>query len=337
MHIQSGIKLLAEVSEQETRKRDGGTLLRSSQSFIPLADLEIYFNRLDMQAAGLVGTRPMELSKHGEASLPGFCASIPPAFTTLEEAGNSLDYHWNHCLQLLTDADKLHEGFKQRGEYLDILTSWKFALDAFVSSTVLDRRGTQLYRVLRLCQMFYYISIHASPDKTDFPETNFDPYYEQHKQIVVWAQEFLRCHAHHCHNGVLEPYFCLGMNLIAPLYSVAHHCRDPLVRREAVQLLKTTPRQEGVWDSILTGNVAESLIEMEERGLPQVTSRYDIPESARVRGVKLEFDTEGKVCEVKFARMADITKSTEPGPGWIWSDGKGETAPRQWFDAVAAF
>lgn len=53
------------------------------------------------------------------------------------------------------------------------------------------------------------------------------------------------------------PVFSLDTGIVLPLYFVATKCRYPTIRRKSIALLKSTPRQEGVLNSMLTGRVAE--------------------------------------------------------------------------------
>ena len=50
LHIRSGIKLLAETLQQDANSKP---LQRFTCNLVPLADLEIYFNRLDLQAVAV--------------------------------------------------------------------------------------------------------------------------------------------------------------------------------------------------------------------------------------------------------------------------------------------
>lgn len=62
----------------------------------------------------------------------------------------------------------------------------------------------------------------------------------------------------------LKPSFSLDNGVIGPLYDVATLCRDPILRRRAVDLLRSAPRREGVFDSQLYAIVAEKIIAVEE-------------------------------------------------------------------------
>jgi hypothetical protein len=65
----------------------------------------------------------------------------------------------------------------------------------------------------------------------------------------------------------IKPSFALDLGIIPPLFVVATKCRDRKLRRDAIKLLMVSPRREGMWDSILSGRVAQWLMEIEEEGM----------------------------------------------------------------------
>lgn len=65
-----------------------------------------------------------------------------------------------------------------------------------------------------------------------------------------------------------NPRFSLEIGIIPPLHLVATKCRDPVTRREAVDLMWTNPRQEGWWDSLIFARAGLWIINSEEEGLP---------------------------------------------------------------------
>lgn len=62
--------------------------------------------------------------------------------------------------------------------------------------------------------------------------------------------------------------FSFEVGIVPPLHVTATKCRDPVVRREAIKLLFASPRQEGMWDGVLTARIGEWLMRCEEDGLP---------------------------------------------------------------------
>jgi hypothetical protein len=61
--------------------------------------------------------------------------------------------------------------------------------------------------------------------------------------------------------------FSFEMRIIPPLYYTAMKCRDPSIRREALQLLRLAPPREGLWDARIAMRVAQRAIELEERDM----------------------------------------------------------------------
>lgn len=63
-----------------------------------------------------------------------------------------------------------------------------------------------------------------------------------------------------------QPSFIPSFELspIVPLFMVATTCRDPLVRRRAIALLRTSRRREGMWDSDGAAAVAAEYVRIEE-------------------------------------------------------------------------
>lgn len=70
----------------------------------------------------------------------------------------------------------------------------------------------------------------------------------------------------------IKASFALDLGIVPPLFVVATKCRDRKLRREAIGLLMSSPRREGMWDSILCGKVSQWIMEVEEEGM----RRYDV-------------------------------------------------------------
>ncbi|KAL9622735.1 MAG: hypothetical protein Q9160_002853 [Pyrenula sp. 1 TL-2023] len=80
-------------------------------------------------------------------------------------------------------------------------------------------------------------------------------------------------------HGFLSP----SVNIIAPLYLTAVKCREPQLRRQAISLLRACPPQlKGLWDGALAADIAQAVLQIEERGLGVVESPKDIPKTSRV-------------------------------------------------------
>ncbi|KAJ9664231.1 hypothetical protein H2198_000449 [Neophaeococcomyces mojaviensis] len=109
------------------------------------------------------------------------------------------------------------------------------------------------------------------------------------------------------------------MGWIPGLYYTAIKCRIPWIRRQAIQLLKSTSHKEGIADSTLAVTIAEKVMEIEEQdfydnetaaalngidifapeesGIHQWSTVVPLPESHRIQDVKVELpeDAEGQL------------------------------------------
>ena len=102
------------------------------------------------------------------------------------------------------------------------------------------------------------------------------------------------------------------MGVVPPLYFVALKCREPVVRRRAISLIKKAPERESIWKSLPTARIAERVLQLEETGLaqPQVPcancGTVTLPEeSKRIHDVEVLEEIPafgGQPIEVKLTR-----------------------------------
>lgn len=131
-------------------------------------------------------------------------------------------------------------------------------------------------------------------------EQHFDVFEPQFKKIVDLGLEVVgdeerraaekrcpdprKCHHHNSQEpdifggqtymaNHIKPSFSADLGIVPPLYVVATKCRSPLLRRQAIQLLRSSSRREGMWDSELTARIGSWImnIEEEDEHLPVMT------------------------------------------------------------------
>jgi hypothetical protein len=113
----------------------------------------------------------------------------------------------------------------------------------------------------------------------------------------------------------IKASFALDLGIVPPLFVVATKCRDRKLRREAIRLLFSSPRREGMWDSILSGRVGEWIIEIEEEGLSPwerpwgKAAMEKVEEERRVMVKEILFDLQRREatlrCGTRGAREGD--------------------------------
>ena len=289
-------------------------------------------------ATKMVGTRPMALHDEWSDRESGFCAEIPVAFSSLEEARNSMDYHWNVCTAFLVDkasppqaaVDLEVTGYDakllphpiaelraiqpdfdaKRLTYANTMANWYKAFKAFLkfNGSHLNDQGLQAARVLEMSHHLCDTLLQAGTSETLVNEMVWDNFTARYQHVIELATMVLETSTKGRGAHVEGSELSLDMNIVAPLYAVAHRCRDPFIRRKAVSLLYAAPRQEGVWNSYLTASAVERLILIEEEGLGVVTCAQDVPDWARVTEVDVKFDLDGRVGSIGYARSKTVSE-----------------------------
>lgn len=93
-------------------------------------------------------------------------------------------------------------------------------------------------------------------------EMEYDNFLPQFQECVSMADEVAA--AHERYSGSLKPTFTPEIGILPVLYIIGVKCRNPVVRRQVLSILRRQPIREAVWDSISTARVVERVIEIEE-------------------------------------------------------------------------
>ena len=184
--------------------------------------------------------RPRDIGK-------GFCPEVPAVFTSLVQARNSLDYHWNICIEFLYDLeangrnlestvmtdqglfDDLGAQVAIRKEYYDAFERWLVAFQAFMHKheKSLDGRGMQAARTLQISHGFALIFLNNSITINMLKdETAWDRSIKQFENVVGLASLIVESSTCDQSTKKRGPDFTLDMNIVAPLYAAAHRCRQ---------------------------------------------------------------------------------------------------------------
>ena len=115
------------------------------------------------------------------------------------------------------------------------------------------QRESQLLQVRRAV-LFIQLSTCLETDD----QTAYDDFLQHFLEVVSLSNAFLRRTHYSWANFTIE------MGVIEPLYFVALKCRDPQLRRAAVDLLRISGK-EGVWDGNVMSLIANHVIEIENR------------------------------------------------------------------------
>lgn len=105
----------------------------------------------------------------------------------------------------------------------------------------------------------------------------------------------------------IKPSFSADMGIVPPLFVVATKCREPWTRRQAIQLLRSSARREGMWDSELAANIGEWIMQVEEhddQDSPGTVPTRPIPEERRIMVKTVDFDLRARFANVRAGTRA---------------------------------
>lgn len=152
--------------------------------------------------------------------------------------------------------------------------------------------------VLNACVSFY---VEHLPPADRLPKDRLQP---QMTEMILLGERIVSAASSSEYLGSQATSFCLDMGLVIPLYTVASHSQDKAIRLRAIRLLRSTPRQEGLWNSLVVARAAERILEVEESHGVQLRPyagsavRSAPPGSQAIlqvdaRGVRLQYERPG--------------------------------------------
>lgn len=144
-----------------------------------------------------------------------------------------------------------------------------------------EQTGLKIVKIHQLHMVMYYEYARASERalyRNERSLFSWDDYNDQFAEMVSMAASVVG-NSHGTYSspqgGQIQPVFCLDDGVLAPLYEVATLCRDPAIRRRAVDILRSAPRQEGLFNSHLLAMVAEKAIAIEEKAAITASGSMD--------------------------------------------------------------
>lgn len=111
--------------------------------------------------------------------------------------------------------------------------------------------------ILRIHALTLELSVRAAHFESPSPHL-YDVFLPEYCEIVALCRAVIN-HPHFVRSYVFDA------GIVPVLFIVVVKCRDKLVRREAIAVLKAaSPRREGLWDSMMVARIGEALIKAEE-------------------------------------------------------------------------
>lgn len=170
------------------------------------------------------------------------------------------------------------------------IEAWSHAFEPLLTNrtapgvTSQEKAGISVLKMFQIMAQILYLMTFSDN------EMEFDTFKGQFKTIVDLALEVVgdeerrarekrcpnphTCNHHKHHSDIfggyeyiahhIKPSFSADLGIVPPLYVVATKCRDRVIRRQAIQLLRSSARREGMWDSELVARIGMWVTDIEE-------------------------------------------------------------------------
>jgi hypothetical protein len=223
----------------------------------------------------------------------------------------------------------------RREKALDELKRWRALFMDIWSS--LDQHKTDssdrlwLYSHLLMSWDICYIWLSTC---TTGSQMVLDEYMDHFADILLHAQRLFDSSAQSMKLDQQQPSN-IEMGVISALYFTAAYCRDPVLRRKALQLSRRAPHHESLWANVLMAQATEYAISLEEDqtyveldltdsiSLAELHARPLPPEERRIQHIAVlgqKTNATGHVLALQLSRIAvdaDGNKRTVHEDVWL--------------------
>lgn len=226
---------------------------------------------------------------------------IPEEFSSLRDARLAWDalcekmFRFTETLFATASRDNpmgvLPAHLRQYGQgFKGQIEAWSTAFEPLLSRRSSPGVTSQEKAAIAVLKMFHIMGQILFLMTFSASETQFDVFQPQFQMIVNLGMEVVgdeerraaekRCqdpttcrHKDHIPDifggdtyiaNHIKPSFSADLGIVPPLYVVATKCRDPVTRRQAIQLLRSSSRREGMWDSELVARIGTWIMGIEE-------------------------------------------------------------------------
>lgn len=270
-HIRSGFNILATLCRDSDAAPDLGPSL-SSSGLKPIEDYIVpMFSRLSVLCSLAGQKTPPIYAPTAKEDSPQ--EDLTDSRRRLYEISDTcirfIGKASSKAAMFQIDADDLIEQVKLQAR----LDAWCDQLDELLERMQAAGKPAKqdALNILSVHYKVIYIWMRAC---TTTGEMATDSHHTDFEELVHYAEQIAKPDV-----GVATPQLLsFDMQILGPLYYTALKCRDPVIRRRALEMLQLAPRREGLWNGHYAYVTAKRVIELEEshlngQGLPDETSR----------------------------------------------------------------
>lgn len=291
-HIDGGIKMIEQAREKRGKRVD---VKRSGIRSLPQYEHEL----VERMMAPLFSSLNITASVFGRPGVYFFTKNIPYDDETLLGKMENMEQALASLLDMINAGTKfVHdmgrkkyntqalevEDYLRQDRLIRIFDDWKIAFDAleqeqgheWASET---SKGQNMLRAVHLTVRMWLLTGCSAYESTwDAYKPEFEELLRLIEDVTTDAVRF---------PDAKSKLFSFELGIIPPLELVARKCRYPKIRRKALQMLRTCPTRECLFDSFYSALLDERVMELEEMSFKlspgQIPDENELPpENARI-------------------------------------------------------
>jgi hypothetical protein len=196
-----------------------------------------------------------------------------PLFSSIDQAKSLLEYGcclFTSSITLQPTDSSLDAAITDHERVnisLTLLSKFSITLNEFVelkraSFTPRDDIAASVLQ-LHILNFQVMLQLEIMPPNYRSSREMFTPHF---REMVALGEKIVAFISADYELGRQRTSFCQDIGFIIPLYTVAIHCRDPEIRRKSISTLRSTSRQESIWNSQIIAKATERIMEIEEDG-----------------------------------------------------------------------
>ncbi|KAK5698463.1 hypothetical protein LTR17_023638 [Elasticomyces elasticus] len=332
-HATQGYSLLQQYAmDPDSGRWDAGSFA------VELDQLCLLMQRLQTQTKGLMG-KDIRLTP----DLDKFNRQRPIHFNNLMEARTGLELVLNNLTIFFMDlelSDQFYDQAVKNAEKHLTYGPWLKDWERAFSALLLQRQATfseQDRKAAMVLKAHHLVAEILAEVDLSLGELGWDAFRDQFAAIVNLATAVLEdslqsdtsvIEARWKTSGVFisstSATLSFTLGIVDPLYEVCSRCRDPVLRRKALDLLARHPRQECMWSSWSAWKVGKFILRLEGTS---PTSKTPCVSETSADGYTHHHSEEG--ADSPVMKSADIPLNSRVSESWLdFSDKSTEASAR---------
>lgn len=279
------------------------------------------FTRLDVAASQIVITRPLLLDG------PEVPSPLDSIYSSLDKINDTLSEILTAGFKLvrvswMCPTVALYEHLRQ--QHLQELEGLRSALEQLSQqfqrfqnreSSRLDPCILERIQVLKVVEITIATILAVEPaEAREHGEMVWDRYESDFESVVYISESIVDAALSSSPiTGTMAPRFMPDTGFVNPLFCVVTWCRNPHLRRKAIDILERAACRDGFWDSEICARTGRIIMMLEERDLGVVSCSADIPSMKRICVIEPKFAEEGGGAFIRYMRAAKTGEKDDNG------------------------